>query len=93
MTTAGEVSFAGTDYADKPGFQARAERKVCAFQTSPAVAHEPALITAYENKRAIFRRVSKVPMTQEVLASFAAWKMVIPPDQARPSAQPLTNPA
>jgi hypothetical protein len=35
--TAGEVGFRRNECADKPDFQARAESKSCAFQTSPAV--------------------------------------------------------
>jgi hypothetical protein len=35
--TDGEVSFAGTYDADKPGFQACPESKLCAFQTSLSV--------------------------------------------------------
>jgi hypothetical protein len=34
------------------------------------VAHELAITTAYEKSFAVFRRVSKVRMTQEVLARF-----------------------
>ena len=51
--------FRRNQYADSPGFQARAERQSCVFQTSPAVAHEVALTTAYEKREAIFSRVSK----------------------------------
>jgi hypothetical protein len=41
--------FHRNQFADKPGFQARDERTLHVFQTSPAVAHELALTTADEN--------------------------------------------
>jgi hypothetical protein len=38
-----------------------------AKRTSPAVAHERVLTTAYEKSSAIFRRGSKMTMTQDVV--------------------------